>query len=418
MHDASPPPRTHGARADVTRVLRMSWAFGLIVVLGYGLLTLPILARHAFDPSVFIDAGDRFVDATQLVSPIIVKQHSDGYDGQFYYRLALAPFRMQQPAFGIRFDTPLRRMQRIGYPLMAWAAASGHPASVPATMFLVNLLGLGAIAVLATRLTTRLRLPAITPLAIMLWPGFIVALTHDTTEIVATALLFAALDAYFAERLFAYAVLGALATLTRETTVLVLGGILCFEMIQAVRPTMAASRWHRVPVCGLALLPFLAWWQVLRLVWGQSVHEAAGGGDLGWPLLGAATMLRETLTGVRQFAPTHGMDTAIRAYVFGSAVWLLGFCAVVAARTPVVLRMARTGALAAGWLPVFALMSMLTAAGPWIDQTAYFRAFTECYAVGCLVLAVRPAPRWLTRLMLAGAALALLGAWVLTVGEK
>jgi len=74
--------------------------------------------------------------------------------------------------------------------------------------------------------------------------------------------------------------------------------------------------------------------------------------------------------------------------------------------------------LAAGWLPIVALMSLLTADGPWIDQTAFFRAFTECYVVGCLVLAVRPVPRWLTWLILAGGALAFLGAWVLTVGEK
>jgi hypothetical protein len=83
-----------------------------------------------------------------------------------------------------------------------------------------------------------------------------------------------------------------------------------------------------------------------------------------------------------------------------------------------VLRLAGAGALAAGWLPVIALMSLLTAGGPWVDRNAYFRAFTECYVVGCLVLGLRPPARWLVRLMLAGGTLALLGALVLTVGEK
>jgi hypothetical protein len=92
--------------------------------------------------------------------------------------------------------------------LLAWGVALGHAAFVPASLFLVNLFGIGAIAFLATRLTTRLCLPTLTPLAMVFWPGLIVSLTHDTTEIVAAALLLAALDAYFSERLFAYAVLG------------------------------------------------------------------------------------------------------------------------------------------------------------------------------------------------------------------
>ena len=418
MPDPSSTSSLRNPSADVAPGLRTSCAVVLAVVLGYGLLTLPILARNGFDPSVFIHAGDRFVDPARLELPIIVKLHADGYDGQFYYRMALAPLRMQQAALGIRFDSPRWRVQRIVYPLLAWVAAFGHAAAVPATMVLVNLLGLGAIATVALRLTARLRLPTLTPLAIMLWPGFVIALTHDTTEIVATAFLLGALDCYFAKRLLAYAGLGVLASLTRETSILLLGGILCFEAAQAVRPAAAGQRWHRVLICGLALVPFLVWWDALRLIWDQSPQETIAHGDVGWPFAGAAEMLRDTLTGVRRFAPGPGMNAAIGAYLLGSAAWLLGFCAIVAARTPVVLRVAGTGALAAGWLPIVALMSLLTADGPWIDQTAFFRAFTECYVVGCLVLAVRPVPRWLTWLILAGGALAFLGAWVLTVGEK
>jgi hypothetical protein len=401
-----------------------------MAVLGYVALSLPMLVRNHFDPSVFIDLGDRFVNPAMLPSSVIVRPHEQGYDGQFYYRLALAPYRLQRSAFGITFDSPFRRTLRIGYPVLSWAIAFGHAAAVPLTMFLVNLLSLGAIATFAACLTHRLDLPALTPLAIMLWPGFIVALTHDTTEIVAVAFLLAALDCYFAKRLFAYAVLGALATLTRETSILVLAGILyfeaaqcfkaghCFETGQAMRPGALAARLHRVVVCGIALVPFLVWWVTLRVVVGQTADEAVGNGDLSWPLLGAATMLLDTLTGIRHFAPTHRMDAAIRAYALGSAGWLLGFCALVAARTPRVVRMPEIGALAAGWLPVFALISLLTAGGPWIDQTAYFRAFTECFVVGCLVAAVRPVPRWSQWLFLVAEALMMIGAWGLAVGEK
>jgi len=418
MPSPSPMPWIYAARARVGHWQRTPLTFALLAVLGYCLAALPILAHHHFDPSAFIVAGDRYVDATQVPSPIIVQQNSNGYDGQFFYRLALSPFQLQQTAFGIQIDHPAYREQRIFYPVLVWIAAAGHQAAVPVAMFLVNLAGLAAIAVFATTLTARLRLPAITPLAIMLWPGFLIALTHDTSEIVATALLLLALDAYFAKRLLAYCVLGALATLTRQTTLPILAGVACFEAVQAIQTPRPATSWHRTLVCGLAMAPFLVWLAALHLTWGPA--SSAGTNLLGWPFRGAAIMLRDTLIGAKHFVQANrpGMDALVRVYVVESAAWLLAFCAVTATRIPFVLRLPNTGALAAGWLPIFALMSMMTADGGWVDRTGYFRAFTECYVVGCLIIAARPVPRWLTWLMLAGSGLAFLGAWVLTIGEK
>jgi len=407
--------RAGAGGADVPRRRRTSWVFALVMMVGYGVMTLPILARHNFDSSVFIIAGDRFVDSGQLVSPIIVQPRSDGYDGQFYYRLALAPFQLGQPAFGIRFDRPVGRMQRIIYPLLAWAAAFGRPPLVPAMMFLINLLGLGASAMFGVRLAVRLRLPASTPLAIMLWPGFMIALTHDTTEIVAAALLLGALDFYFTGRLVFFGVLGALATLTRETSVLVLGGIMCFEMAGTLRQAPPTRRWRRVLVCGMTLVPLPLWWGALHLVWGGSPRESAGVRDVGISFVGAVTMLRDMLAGVRQLSPIHRLDFALRAFGLGGAVWLLGFSAMVLARVPAALRDAGRGHWpGAGW-PGRAHVDPLTAGGPWIEPTAYFRAFTECYVVGCLLLALRPMPRWLAATGFAGGALALIGAWGLSV---
>ena len=47
----------------------------------YAMLLLPALLGAHFDPSVFIVAGDHFVDAH---ASIFVRPHSFGYDGQFY----------------------------------------------------------------------------------------------------------------------------------------------------------------------------------------------------------------------------------------------------------------------------------------------------------------------------------------------
>jgi len=403
-------PRTAG----VPRRRCAPWVFALVTIAAYGLLALPILARHVFDSSVFIVAGDRFVDAGRLVSPIIVQPHSDGYDGQFYYRMALAPLDQDQPAFGIRFDRPVSRMRRILYPVLAWGASLGRAQLVPAALFLLNLFGLGAVGMSTLRLAVRLRLPEWTPFAIMLWPGFIIALTHDTAEIISAALLLWAVDSYLAKRLLCFGVLGALATLTRETSILVLGGIVCFEIAGAARQAPGAGRWRRALLCGLSLIPLPLWWAVLHLAWSQLPRDADVAHDLGLPLLGVATMLRDTLTGVRQLSPIPGLDIGLRAFALGGAAWLLGFIAFVVMRTPAALRRPATGALAAGWLAVLALMSTLTARGPWVEPTAYFRAFTECYIVGYLVLGHQRAPRLLAGIMLIGGAVASIGAWGLS----
>lgn len=393
--------------------LRAPLAFALAVVATYALLALPILARHGFDVSVFVVAGDQYVDAARLVSPIIVKPHSAGYDGQFYYRLALAPFDLRQDALGIRLDIPPWRMQRIFYPLLSWAVALGRGPLVPAAMLLVNLLGLGAIAALAVRLTRRLKLPAVTPLAIVLWPGFIVALTHDTTEVTSAALVLAALAAYVDDALIGYAVLGAVASLTRETPILVLVGVLCWELWRAARSGARGLHVYRVLMCGVALLPFLAWRQVLQMLWGQSPQAVGAVHNLDWPLLGAATMLFDIASGARHYSPRHGLDLALRAYALGSAAWLLTWCAVTAARVRGALRSSATAALAAGWLPVLALMSMLSAGGPWIEPAAYFRAFTECYVVGCLLAGAWAPSRAVSLAVFGGGAMTWIGGWFL-----
>lgn len=395
------------------RWLRAPWAFALVVVVSYGLFTVPILARHGFDVSAFIVAGDQFVQSADLASPIIVKPHSAGYDGQFYYRLSVAPVQLQQPSHGVLLDVPAWRMQRIFYPMLCWVAALGNAALIPAAMFAINLLGLAAIAVLSLHIAARLSLPALTPLAVMLWPGFVVALTHDTTEIVSAALLLGALAAYLADRLVLYALLGALATLTRETGILMLGGILCLELIRAVGARGQWRRAHRALICLLALIPFLAWREILHFLWSQSPQEAGAGHNIGWPMLGAATMLLDTLSGARHYSPRHGLNIALRAYAFGTAAWLLVWCAITASRAGAVLRLKQAAAVAAGWLPVLALMSVLSAGGPWIDPTAYFRAFTECYVIGCLLPTSRLPPNAGWHIMLAGGAAAWLGAWFL-----
>jgi hypothetical protein len=350
----------------------------------YALLALPILAMHRFDLSAFVVAGDHFVEAGQTGSPSLVHRQSRGYDGQFYYRMALAPLSFADRVGGVRFDHPAKRMQRIIYPALAWALSGGEARFAPAALFGLNLLALGAIASLAVLLARAARLPGAVAAAIVLWPGFIISLTHDTTEILATAFVLAALLARVRARPLPYACLGALAVLTRETAVLVFAGIFLWD---------AAEAWKRRRIspdlyAGMAiLLPPLVWNRILAASWAGMPQDSTVAQDLGFPFFGITDMLVDCVTGGRLWASTPAKDLVLRAIVLLTAPAILVFCVAVAMRIGRAWRSpGRLAALCLSWCLIAALMSLLSEQGPWIDPDAYLRAFTECFVIGCLVL--------------------------------
>ena len=350
---------------------------------------LPLLALRHFDASVFVVAGAHYVDAARTHPPLRVKAGSDGYDGQFYYRLAVHPFSLAAQADGITFDHPAKRMQRILYPLLGWAVSLGQAAAASWALLAVNIAGIGVIAWCACYLTMQLGLAPIVPAAIMLWPGFIVTLLHDTTEIVSAAFMLGALCAYLDRRALVYAGLAACAALTRETNLAVFAGMLGYTAFASRgQPAWRGDAW-RVLVCALPLLPCIAWHAYLASAWPDAGHFDNFTHDLGWPLLGAARMLWACLLGTRSWGGSGMKSALVRGYVLISAVPLLAFCAFTATRVPAALRQAGAAPVACGWLVIAGLMSLLSAQGPWIGPVAYFRAFTECYVLGCLVIGGR-----------------------------
>jgi hypothetical protein len=75
------------------------------------LLRLALVAH--FDPSRFVFAGSAYVNPALAPSGLHVFPGT-GYDGQFYYRLALDPADLANVAHGIRLDSGFR-LERIAY---------------------------------------------------------------------------------------------------------------------------------------------------------------------------------------------------------------------------------------------------------------------------------------------------------------
>jgi hypothetical protein len=363
------------------------WRVALLTLVAYTLLLVPLAASRHFDLTVFILAGDVYANSATATPPIAIMHHSLGYDGQFFYRFALDPFSVARSAFGITLDTPAKRMLRIIYPLLAWLASFGHAKFVPASLIAVNLAGMGVIAATTSWLTRRHRLAWWFPFAVTLWPGFLVALTHDTAEIVTAALLLVAVACYLSNRLAAYCLFAAAAALTRETALPVLAGVLAYEAYIFAKSPVLARRPARVVLCGLPFVPFAVWWRTMAVIWHQPPQALGGNQDLGWPLVGVVTMLRACIDGTRHYNPDPSANFTTRGFVLLTTGGLICFCIMVAIRLPRTLRTPGLAGFAIGWGLLAGLMSLLTATGPLVEPMSYLRAFSECWVIGCLLLA-------------------------------
>ncbi len=373
-------------------------AFGVIVALCYSIALVPSLRRAHWDTSVFIVAGDLFVDSSKLDAPIIVRKDSHGYDGEFYYRLALEPWPSTSAAHGITFDGALYRAQRILYPVLAWAVSLGNAALVPAALVGVNLIAVGVVGGMAVALRDAAKLPVWFPFTVVLWPGFVVTIMHDTTELVPQALLMGALWAWVSGRTALFAVFASLAPLGREVAILVPAGFFLWSVAAWLRDrTRPSFAW--AIVCGLALLPFLMWRETLIL----TLHAAPSSGtNLGWPGVGFVETVRRILS------PASYLQLPQLSAALGwrMALALVGVVGLLAATVIHVHRGLQNKLLAPAviaWSLTAALITLFRTDGPWIDDIAIFRTLTEYYTLSIVVLAAASAS-WFVMLPVIGVA--------------
>ena len=111
------------------------WVVAAIAAAFYLLLMTPGLARN---PYQFTNIGRHFLHKSTSSSAINHARPIDnkiGYDGQFYYFLAVDPTHGKD-----YMDAPGVIYSRIGYPMTVRALSGGNAALVPYMMVLVNIL--------------------------------------------------------------------------------------------------------------------------------------------------------------------------------------------------------------------------------------------------------------------------------------
>jgi len=193
------------------------WAVTAIVLGCYGLWTAAAL-RHG--PERLIHLGRIFVSKSQA-SPAITSRAGSyeydgeiGFDGQFAYFIAVDPVNARY-----YMDSPAYRYTRIVYPLTARALALGRADLVPYTLVLVNLamIGVGTLALAAW--LRRKGVSSWYAAVYGFYPGVLIALQRDVTEVMAYSLVAVAVYLFEVARrpLMWSSIVFAIAVLTRET---------------------------------------------------------------------------------------------------------------------------------------------------------------------------------------------------------
>jgi hypothetical protein len=263
-------------------------------LLGSAMALAIVLARLLVpadgDISRFVNAGDAYVDPATVDPEIYVMDDSYGYDGQFFWRLAVDPLEWEgEKRHGVHFDNAYRP-PRIVYPVLAWLAAGGQPGLVAYTLVGVNVVAYGVVAWLGALLAQRGRKTALEGLVMASIPGLVFALSRDLAEVVTVAALLAGVLALQRARPGWAAAAWCVAVVSREQAMLVVVGYGLWRLAELVRGRARPGRddlpWLVPP------LVFGAWQGVLWLSIGD-LPLADSSTNLAWPF----TVLVPTIGG-------------------------------------------------------------------------------------------------------------------------
>lgn len=251
----------------VPAAARRRWALAAFALT---VLFLALVARFwhpVFGFTVFyqLDApNDDLKIAAFRELPVYVHRDTGGYDGLYYAQIAHDP-TLRDPQLPRAMDNFSYRARRILPPALAWLLGAGQPAWIIHTYALLNVGAWLALAALLWRLLAVADLRSLLAwTGVLFSAGALSSVRLALTDLPALALLAAAMLAAERGRDRAAAVLGALAGLARETSVLALAGLVR-------RPWFSAGNLAR----GLAVAAPLAAWLAY-------VRWRVGPADAGW----------------------------------------------------------------------------------------------------------------------------------------
>jgi hypothetical protein len=351
----------------------------VIIAICYITFFVLLLRTRNGDVSLFVIAGGENVDASKVPAGLTVIPNIGGYDGIWFYRLALNPFSGEQKAHGIRLDNPPYRQQRIGYPFIVWILSLGHSAWIPALLVAVNIVAAAAMAAFAGAFAKRFGLNPLWGVIVPLYPGFVLTFSRDLAEIVAAMFAMGAIWAITSRRNAAAAILLTCAVLTRETTLLLAVALAGSWLIEKL---MRRERRIGVITFALPIAVYVVWQIFLAIRWGVSPLRA-GAPDRQLPFVEFARFLA---------AASYRRDHLERLY-FLESLFLAAVVIVIVlvwrrSRVPMEWKLA--------WLGYLAIFSILPHT-IWLEDYGFLRIFADLFLVSAaLIIPSFSSARWFT----------------------
>ena len=336
------------------------------------------LGDFALASSVFVHPG--------ASTDLPVHTGTNGYDGQFYYRLALNPLTHQVTAFHITLDNPPYRQQRIGLPAAAWFVREVFRAPTSLALVLVNVLALVVVGWAAATWARQYGRSTWWGVAVAASPALVMALARDLTEPLATAALIVGLLSWTRGRLWLASLAFTGAVLCRETVLIVLLGMGVWCVVRLVhrdphsnRSGGHSRRTNAVQVVALCVPAGVevAWQFHVREVWGGKLPTLSGNSQVGFSLL---RPVRSFFFNARDIGLSH--QGVLDGIWLVERFLLLALLIVVASG---LLRSAAPAEMRLGW--VFAALLSLSVA--WNQDVEFVRAANEAIVVGQLLLLAR-----------------------------
>jgi len=346
----------------------------LLAALGFALARWQTWAHGNI--SRFILVGIHFAKPAQL-PPGVAVAPTYGYDGQFFYRLALSPLNLSKTAYGIRMDRPYRYM-RIGYPALTWLFSFGQHFLVPAVLVAVNIAAIGAIGYLGGIFARDSGRHALAGLLLPGYFGLITSLSRDTAEPLAAACLLAGLLAVRARRPVLAALLLAYGALTRETVMVAVAAIAIMRVIGVLRRGQRPGRDDLVWAVPTGV--FVAWEVVVKAATGSIPLLADGGRNAGTPFVAPFQAFKNNLTHIN----THQFDQYDQWFLEIAILALFVIAALASLRStsaPVYERLA---------FVLYLIEICVVTPSTWGSLDADLRSFIEVYLLAVIILLGTP----------------------------
>jgi hypothetical protein len=379
-------PDTKERRLGLDLGRRSIWVPGALALLANLVFSAALLARDHGDVSKLVHAAPPGTNPALVPKSLTLVPTNQAFDGQFYYRIAAAPFSAAHTAAGVTFDGSFRWARWL-YGAIAYGISGGHQNAVPWALLITNLVALTALGVIGGGLARGMDRHAAWGLVIPLWAGFAYSLSLDTSEIVACTFMLGGFWALRNKRWLLCTALFVCAVVTRETTVIAPVGVVIASGWVYLHGRRSSSLHARRPsnqmedsatavrslMCGAAaLVAFLAWQLVGLALFGSLPLRSASNENSAAPLVGAVDAFRGAihLTSSAELLRLVSLLCLLGLAIATLLAWRHS-CAPLPERV--------------AWIA--ALVIVLTLSGtPWTGATSFVRVASEMGTLSCVIL--------------------------------